>query len=329
MLNYQYDLQPCEGSLKKVRAWAIFSLALVLAANAAPAQERTGAVTDHVIVISVDGLRPDAIDRFGAKTIQRLATEGAHSYTAQTILPSKTLPSHTSMLTGVTPEVHGIFWNDDRTREVGMVAVPTIFVEAKRAGFTTAAFFSKSKLRHLLVDGSLDYSQAPRGLDTWMATQTIGDAITYLRHRRPNLLFVHIGEPDYAGHTVGWMSYPYGAAVRRADGAVSALLRQAEKSFGSGNYTVVLTADHGGHARDHGADTPVERTIPWIVWGRGVSAGAQPTSVRTTDTAATVLWLLGVRPPISWSGTAVASAFTSAAQLAASAAIDGLTKASR
>jgi predicted AlkP superfamily pyrophosphatase or phosphodiesterase len=221
------------------------------------------------------------------------------------------------MLTGVGPDVHGIVWNNDRTGSVGVVKVPTIFVEAKKHGFTTAAFFSKAKFRHLQVAGSLDYSQAPKGLDTWMATRTVADAITYLHHRKPGLLFVHIGEPDYAGHSIGWMSAAYGMAVRRADGAVGALLRTADKAYGAGNYTVIVSADHGGHGRDHGTDDPRDLTIPWIAWGKGVSAGATPTGVRTTDTAATVLWLLGLPGPETWIGTAVAGAFTPAAQLAA------------
>src|SRR3712207_913101 len=55
---------------------------------------RTGAATDHVGSGSVDGLRPDAIARFNAVTMGRLAREGSHSLAATTINPSKTRPSH-------------------------------------------------------------------------------------------------------------------------------------------------------------------------------------------------------------------------------------------
>src|SRR5690606_34556114 len=79
-------------------AWS----AATATAAPAPAEART-ALTGHVVVISVDGLRPDAIEKFGAKNIQRLIREGSYSLEATTILPSKTLPSHTSMLTGTEP----------------------------------------------------------------------------------------------------------------------------------------------------------------------------------------------------------------------------------
>src|SRR5688572_11070084 len=61
---------------------------------------RVGFMTSHVIVMSIDGLRPDAIEKFGATTMQRLMKEGSYTLAARTIFPSKTLPSHTSMLTG-------------------------------------------------------------------------------------------------------------------------------------------------------------------------------------------------------------------------------------
>ena len=293
------------------------SAALVVSLGAAaPRTMPQGAVTDHVVIVSLDGLRPDAIEKYGARNLQRLMREGAYSLKAQTIFPSKTLPSHTSMLTGVPPAVHGITWNEDETDKHGVVSVPTVFEIAHEKGFTTAAFFSKPKFHHLEREGSLDHTQAPNG-EKLTAARTVGDAITYLRHRQPSLMFVHIGEADYAGHTMGWMSTVYGWAVKRADAAVGELLEAADRAYGEGNYTVIVTADHGGHGRNHGTDDPRDMTIPWIVWGEGVGGGEINGAVKTMDTAATALWLLGVAAPPTWTGSAVAGAFTSGAQLAA------------
>ena len=120
-----------------------------------------GRVADHVLVISIDGLRPDAIERFNAFTILRLMREGSYALTAQTILPSKTLPSHTSMLTGVDADKHGITWNDERVDDHGHVDVPTVFGLAKADGFRTAAFFSKTKFHHLEAPNTIDYVRSP------------------------------------------------------------------------------------------------------------------------------------------------------------------------
>lgn len=294
--------------------WAAVSLAAPAGAQTAPP---AGAVSSHVIIISVDGLRPGAIAAAGARNLARLQEEGAWSHTAQTILPSKTLPSHTSMVTGVDPAVHGITWNSDRTAEVGTVKVPTVFELARQRGLTTAGFFAKSKFHHLAKPGTMDHFQAPRGNDTWTATRTVGDVVNYLRHVRPNLLMVHIGEPDFAGHTLGWGSLVYNWGVRRADGAVGRVLEAADAAFGPGGYTVIVTADHGGHGRSHGSDHADDTTIPWIAWGQGVQAGELGPGIRITDTAATILWLLGIAEPTAWTGTVVRGAYTPAARLAA------------
>ncbi|HEX6940849.1 MAG TPA: ectonucleotide pyrophosphatase/phosphodiesterase [Longimicrobiales bacterium] len=298
-------------------------------ARPTPSDAPRGATTEHVILISIDGLRPDAIAKYEAKTLQRLMREGAYSLEARTIFPSKTLPSHTSMLTGVPPDVHGITFNSRQSDEHGVVEVPTVFAAAKEKGFHTAAFFSKAKFHHLVQPGSLDYWQGPgSNISHWMATKTVPDAVSYIENARPNLAFVHIGEPDYAGHTIGWMSFAYGWAVKRADGAVDTILEAADEAYGRGNYTVIVTADHGGHDRNHGSDDPRDMTIPWIAWGKGVrAAGPLGVPIRTMDTAATVLWLLGVAAPPEWVGRPVSAAFTDAARVAAENAPGGATTA--
>ena len=290
---------------------------------------RTNAATDHVIIVSVDGLRPDAIGRFNATTMARLAREGSHSFAATTINPSKTLPSHTSMLTGEGPEEHGIKWNSNETDTHSHVAVPTVFALARQVGLRTAAFFSKGKFNHLEVPGSLDHTQAPNGDGKWSADRTVRDVERYLATSRPNLLFVHLGEPDYAGHVWGWMSWMYGRAVRKADAAVGRLVAAADRAFGAGNYTFLLTADHGGHGRTHGSDRPEDVTIPWIAYGEGVQAGTElPRGIRTMDTAGTALWLLGIGVPRDWTGAPVRGAFTEMARLASDQAASSTTVAS-
>ncbi|HEV2148180.1 MAG TPA: ectonucleotide pyrophosphatase/phosphodiesterase [Longimicrobiaceae bacterium] len=268
-----------------------------------------GDLTDHVVVISLDGLRPDAIRRFRAGTLMRLMREGSYTLNARTIMPSKTLPSHTSMLTGLEPEDHGITWNTDRTHSHGTVEVPTIFAAAHAKGLKTAAFFSKTKFHHLEAPRSLSFVNSPTS-GKLSAGQTVREVRKYLRTEKPNLMFVHIGEPDYAGHFWGWMSYMYGRNVRKADDAVESVLEAADGAFGKGNYTVIVTADHGGHGWNHGSSDPRDVTIPWITWGKGVRAGTQLAGdVRTMDTAATALWLLGVTTATAEDGNPVSYAF--------------------
>jgi predicted AlkP superfamily pyrophosphatase or phosphodiesterase len=270
--------------------------------------------TAHVIIVSIDGLRPDAIERFNAKAMRRLIREGAHSLEASTIVPSKTLPSHTSMLTGVKPDVHNVLWNEKKMDEHGHVATPTIFAAAKEAGLHTAAFFSKTKFAHLAAPETLDHAYLPGNLlGRSHADNTIDRVEAYLKQALPNLLFVHLGEPDFVGHIFGWMSAPYGWAVRSADREIVELLDAADEAFGEGNYTLPWTSDHGGHGRDHGSDDPRDVRIPWIAWGEAVAPGVTlDSSIRTVDTAATALWLLGLEVDDEIVGRPITDAFASA-----------------
>jgi arylsulfatase A-like enzyme len=279
--------------------------------NPALASKPSSPLTDHVILVSIDGLRPDAIRRFGAVNLQRLMRDGSYTLAATTILPSKTLPSHTSMLTGEPPERHQVLWNTVATQKRDEIELPNIFSAARSKGYETAAFFSKPKFNALQREGTLDYSQAPGGwFGKWSGRRTVKDVEKYLATARPNLLFVHLSDPDAAGHRSGWMSPDYARGVRAADAAVGRLLAAAETAYGTGNYSIIVTADHGGHGLDHGSDRTEDVTIPWIAWGRGVKVGPlAPTLVRTMDTASTVLWLLGVDEPADWAGSPVVGAF--------------------
>ena len=83
------------------------------------------------------------------------------------------------------------------------------------------------------------------------------------------------------------------------------LLTAVEGAFGKSEYTVIVTADHGGHGNDHGSADPRDVLIPWVTWGRAVKPGhLQSTGIRTMDTAATVAWLLGLDKPENWVGDA-------------------------
>jgi arylsulfatase A-like enzyme len=268
-------------------------------------------VTRHVVLVSIDGLRPDAIETYDTPTLRRLMREGSYSLEASTVMPSKTLPSHTSMLTGESPERHRVLWNNVATADAEIIELPTIFSVARANGYRTAAFFSKAKFSPLQRPGTLDYSQSPGGWwGRWSSDRTIGDIEDYLQDARPNVLFVHLSDPDRAGHDSGWMSEDYGAAVTETDVALGRLLEAFDAGFGAGNYSVIVTADHGGHDRGHGTDDPRDVTIPWIAWGRGVLAShLTNATISTTDTASSVLWLLGLAEPTEWLGTPVLAAF--------------------
>lgn len=258
----------------------------------------------HVLVISIDGLRPDALMAAQAPVVKALIPRGASTLTARTILPSLTLPSHTSMLTGVSPAKHGITWNKWKPQN-GLVKVPTVFEVARRSGKKTAMFVGKDKFLHLQRPDSLDQFQIPAE-DAKSVSEAAAD---YLVEKKPDLLFVHLADPDVTGHRRGWMSNAQLEAVTRADNAVKTLLGALDRAGLKDDTTVIVTADHGGHWLWHGTSREEDMTIPWIAVGAGVKPGhAIADAVTTYDTAATALHVLGVAIPAGWDGRPVRDA---------------------
>ena len=274
----------------------------------------------HVFIISFDQGSPSGIEKSAMPLFKTMVAEGAHTWEAYTIVPSLTLPSHTSMLTGVGIQKHQILWNDYNPAK-GVVQVPTIFSIAKEHGLTTAMFVAKEKFKTLELPGSVDafvVAEPP-------TAKSVADAFAaQVGTLKPGLCFIHFGDPDATGHKYGMESPEKMQAFADCDAALK-IIRSAIDAAGLTDSSVILvTADHGGHdvpeMKDgkatgktlgaHGLPDTSDVVIPWVAWGKGVKRGATITApVVIYDTAATALWLLGIDVPEGFWGRPVASAF--------------------
>ena len=265
------------------------------------------AAAGHLLLISVDGLRPDALLQADTPNIDALWQNGAYSWQAQTVLPSETLPSHASMISGLTVERHGFTSNSFK----GSFQVATIFSEVKAAALSNAMIVGKEKLERLVVPGTVDlFQELQQGGNIGDDIQVANVAAQHLTSVKPKLLFVHLGETDFVGHQSGWMSSQQLATIAGVDQAVGILTSALEAAGLLENTLILLTADHGGHDFTHGTSDPLDTTIPWIASGSGINKGLElQTSIQTYDTAATVLKALGVLVPSGWDGSPVQEAF--------------------
>lgn len=296
-----------------------FIAALLLVSSVSLKAER---LAGHVFIVSFDGGKPAVIKESEMPTLKRLASEGAVTWEAQTINPSKTLPSHTSMLTGVDPVKHQIYWNDYQPLK-GFVQVPTVFSVARASDpkLVTALIAGKIKFRHLWLEGSLDQFNCGGAQTTaplpaseekkLVPSQGVAkEAVAYILEKKPDLCFIHLPDSDTAGHKSGWGSPEQKEAFKVSDQALGQVMKAIKKAGIEDSSVIIISADHGGHDKTHGTTMPEDMTIPWIAWGKGVKKHFTITQpVTTYDTAATALWLLGVAVPESFDGKPVKQAF--------------------
>jgi len=263
---------------------------------------------ERVLILSFDGLRPDAIAEANMVNVLGLMQNGAFTLSAQTIMPSLTLPAHASMLAGTCPAKHIVRWNEYVTQN-GFALGTDIFDLAHAAGLRTAMVVGKEKLRQVTEPASTDYFEF---VDK---TDKIEDSSTVLRlaltqiNEGFSLMFVHFAEGDLEGHANGWMSRSQLGVYEREDKGLG-LLIQALKDRGMYESTmIIITSDHGGHETTHGTDLPEDMTIPWIISGPRIAPGELSTQVYTMDTAATAAFALGLPLPPEWDGAPVFEAF--------------------
>jgi predicted AlkP superfamily pyrophosphatase or phosphodiesterase len=251
------------------------------------------------VIISIDGLRPDLALRANTPNIHALMNIGSYTFWARTTAESITLPSHTSMLTGVTPVKHGIQWNSDLPLKHPVYPIyPTIFELARQAGYTTAMAAGKSKFINLDKPGTLDWIYipcSPPDQDLDVAAQAVSMILTH----QPDVLFVHFPGVDNAGHAYGWASDEQMDAIAEADESLGLILWALDQRHLRQSTFILVTADHGGAGISHGPDDPRSRYIPWITAGPEIRRGVDLTSyvdlvIDTEDTFSTVAYLLGI-----------------------------------
>ncbi|GDX88029.1 hypothetical protein LBMAG44_19420 [Gemmatimonadota bacterium] len=258
----------------------------------------------RVIVVVLDGLRPDAITRFGLQNILRLARNGASTFDARTVSPSVTAAAMGSLLTGAAPSHHGL--ESERfhiPRAKG--ALHPVAHELARCGMPSSGFMAHVPW---LIRPLARRIARTLGLTTVRfrgnnATQVLEAARTQLRIQDTGLILLHWADADRAGHEHGWMSDAYGQAAVAMDRALGQLMRVVDLSDRS--TVMIALADHGGGGRalrHHNSDHPADRTIPVIFAGGGVRPGTLPAGISLLDVPATILALLGIPRPASYAG---------------------------
>lgn len=262
----------------------------------------------RVLIVSFDGLRPDAIYAAKMTNVISLMQNGAYTLNAQTILPSLTLPSHASMLVGTCPAKHIVRWNE-YVPENGYALGTDIFDVAHHAGLRTVFVAGKEKLRHVTEPASTDFFGFVDTTDKVNDTISLETMAIEEIRKGFDLMFLHFPDGDLAGHKYGWMSDEQLLAYRLDDTSLGLIFDVMKSRNLYDDTLIIITSDHGGHDTTHGSDLPEDLTIPWVISGPRTIQGELITQVYVMDTAATVAFALGLPIPTEWDGSPVYEAF--------------------
>ena len=257
----------------------------------------------RVLIISVDGLRPEAISLAPMPNLQTLMETGIYSLTAQTTYPSSTLPAHSSMFTGMCPDKHGVDWNDYIPKN-GYAKGPSLFEIAHNAGLRTVMIVGKEKLQQITPPENIDVLEFVNDRDSVVAAHALPRIAEGF-----DLMFVHLPLVDMLGHEYGWLSPDQLIGTTHADEAIGLLLAALNEAGLRAGTLIIVTSDHGGEGTSHGGKKIAEMTIPWVLWQASLNPRAIQRPISTTDTAATAAFALNLPIPSIWDGIPALEAF--------------------
>lgn len=261
----------------------------ILLVAAAPAP----AAGPRLVLISVDGMRADQIHSASTPHLAALRDSGAWAV-AINDLPSVTMTNHATMLTGLPAAEHGVILDFALP---GTLAFPTLLDYAVESGLKTAFFVSKSKLEYMAHEAAIE-TRVTNGEQP----ELIDRLLPLIVADGPDLIFLHLREPDSTGHAFGWLSPEYMTALAQSDQEIGRVVAAA-RADATRETIFIVTSDHGGDGPNHFVNIPENREVAWIVAGPGIPAGRTlQTPVALVDTTPTALWLLDLPVPDGMAG---------------------------
>lgn len=256
----------------RVPGSAVLALLAVLAAGCGDSRSTAGSTgsggenaprwldAPYVVLVSFDGFRHDYLDRWPTPAFDRLAEAGVRADALVPPFPSKTFPSHYTLVTGLHPEHHGIVGNTfydpsldrwfslsdrDAVSDGSFYGGEPIWVTAERQGMVSASFFwvgSEAAVdgvrptRWMAFDDRIPYEVRVDSILAWLDRPP---------SRRPHLVTAYFAATDAAGHRHGPGAPETGEAVARVDAVLGVLLDGIAALHHGDRVHVIVVSDHG------------------------------------------------------------------------------------
>jgi len=281
-------------------------VALLFVANAATAR--------RLVFIGLDGWAGNTYETSDMPYTKQLANEGALTLEKRAVLPSSSAVNWASIFMGVGPEVHGYLnWGSkapEMQQPSGTVTkdniFPTVFQEARRQhpDAHMAYFYEWDGMKYLADTLAFNHHEQTKD------GETAAKVAAYIKANKPDVAVAIFNNPDHAGHSKGWGSPEYYAAMTELDKYVACIVEAVKEAGLADETTVMITGDHGGINKGHGSTSMDEINSPLVLWGSGVRKGVTITDmVMGYDLAATMAQILDVDIPDCWRGRNIAQAF--------------------
>ena len=318
---------------RRLFTWLLCAVALVPRCSS-PGKSHRALKNANVLLVTLDTTRADRIGAYGyagAETpnLDRLAREGI--LFEHCITPTAyTLPSHSSIMTGLYPPHHGVRLNGDAALGGSHV---TLAEHLAAKGYRTGAFAGAFVLdgRWGLAQGFQQYDDQfklapdqPLSLANVQrpADKVVDAALQWLQQEdsRPFFAWVHFydphipyepPEPFRSRFASGGPSSLYDGEIAFADAQLGRLLQWLDQRDLEKNTVVVVVGDHGEGLGSHGEgehgyfvyDYAVR--VPLVMRLPGSSGARVAEQVRTVDIFPTVLDLLAGEPPRDLNGSSL------------------------
>jgi len=241
---------------RSVRAVALLALAALSASAGAADLAPPNASAPAVIVLSLDGVRHDYLDRARFPAFERIAREGLRAGRLVPVYPSSTFPGHVSLATGATPAVHGIVDNQffDRARrerfdysnDASWIEAEPLWVTAERQGVPAATFFwvgsetdwhgAGARYRIAPFDAKIGEARKVAQILAWLDLP---------ERERPRLVMSWWHGADHVGHAKGPDHPDIAVELAAQDRQLGVLLDGLDARRAWSHTTLFVVSDHG------------------------------------------------------------------------------------
>ena len=243
------------------------------AAQGAPAAIPLGAAAEKplVLLISIDGFKPSYLSKSSAPNLFELANRGMMAQGLISAFPSVTFPNHVTIVTGQTPDHHGIVNNtmtDPGTTQRFSLgsreAVENpfwwqeskpIWIAARKQGKVASTLFWPGS--ETTIDGLRpnDWLRYDHDMSHETRIKTLVGWLSRPPAERPDFATLYFADVDSAGHSAGPDSQAVQDSVKKVDDSIGELSRELKRLGLLERTTWIIVSDHGM------ASSPVEKVV--------------------------------------------------------------------